>query len=100
MPASPWSPLVTKLLAVFIFLDLAVLGLYHLMVYKVNKVLSYSDRIPHSLHWGGWKRLGKLYKTSYPRSSLYLVTLVLATCCLTVAIVAAGILWWQYLTAK
>lgn len=100
MPVSPWSPLVTKLLAVFIFLDLATLGLFHLMIYKVNRGLSYNEKLPHTLYYGGWKQLRKLYKSSYPRSSLYCVTLVLAACCLTVAIVAAGILWWQYVTVK
>lgn len=100
MLVSPWSPLVTKLLAIFVFFDSITLGLFHLMIYKVNRGLSCSEKLPHTLYWGGWKQLKQLYKGSYPRSSLYSVTLVLAACCLTIAIVAAGILWWQYLTAK
>jgi hypothetical protein len=97
---SPWSPLVTTLLAAWLTLYLAAFGLFHLMIHKVNRELPNDDKIPHSLYWGRWKRLQKLYKDFYPRSSLYSLTLVLAAGGLMLAIAAATILWWQYAAGR
>ena len=46
-------------------------GGYHFMIFVVNKHLSPEQRIPHSLHWGGWNQLKQVYGRMYPNSVFY-----------------------------
>jgi hypothetical protein len=86
----------TILLAGCIVFYLPAFGLYHLMVFKVNRQLPPDRRIPHSLYFGGWNRLGSEYKGFYPGSFLYPLTLTCATTCLIVAVGFAGFRIWEY----
>ena len=61
-------------------------GLYHLMIYRVNKEVPPDRRIPHSLSWGHWSRLRSEYKSCYPRSILYPLTLSCAFVLLSLAL--------------
>lgn len=100
MTGSPWSPLATSLLATFLGFYLAAFGLFHLMIYRVNRGLPTDDRIPHSLYFGGWNQLRDLHRGFYPRSSLWTVTMTLAISCLTFALAAASVLVWQFAAGK
>jgi hypothetical protein len=97
--ASPWSPAVTILLAAWLGLGSVSFGLFHLMIFEVNRQLP-GDEIPHSLYWGGWNKLRNLYRTLYPGSSLYSVVITLTSVGLTFAVAAACVLWWQYAVGK
>ena len=77
---------------------LAALGLFHFMIFRVNKHLPPEERIPHSLYLGSRDRLRDEYQRLYPRSRLYPLTMALS-----VAFFAAGLafsLWriWDYVS--
>ena len=61
--------------------------LYHLMVFRVNRNLPFSERIPHSLNLTKKDRVIAEYKALYPRSILYQLVLVCAVTMLLLAIV-------------
>ena len=44
MTVSPWSPLVTALLGGFLTLYLVAFGMFHLMVFRVNRGLTDAQR--------------------------------------------------------
>ena len=100
MSASPWSPLVTMLLATWLGLYLVSFGLFHLMIFKVNRRLSGVEKIPHSLYWGKWNKLRNSYRTHYPGSPLYSVVVTLTVAGLAFAAAAACVLWWQYAAGR
>lgn len=100
MPVSPWSPLVTALLGGFLTLYLVAFGMFHLMVFRVNRGLTDAQKIPHWIYWGGWNRLRDTYKGFYPRSPLYSVTHVLTIGSFGFALAAAAVLWWQFAVGK
>ena len=62
-------------------------GLYHFMVFAVNRHVPDSDKIPHSLFWRGWSRVGDTYREFYPRSIVYSLSL---SCAVTTAAIALG----------
>jgi len=71
------------------------LFLYHFMVFRVNKNLPPNERIPHSLTFGQRDRLATEYKSLYPRSMVYQLTLLCAVTLIALAAVFAGIRIWQ-----
>ena len=74
--------------------------LYHFMVFRVNKNLPLNERIPHSLTFGQRDGLGKEYKSLYPRSIVYQLTLLCAVSLIALATVFAGIRIWDAATGK
>jgi hypothetical protein len=84
----------------FIASYLPAVGLYHLMVFRVNRQLPPDRKIPHFLYKGGWNRLAREYKGSYPRSFLYQFTLTCAVTCLIIAVSLAGFRIWEYATGR
>jgi hypothetical protein len=80
----------TMLLIGFVAFYLPAFGLFHLMIFRVNQQVPPGSRIPHSLYWRGWSRLGKKYNEFYPRSFLYKFTLTCAVTCVIIAIGFAG----------
>jgi len=90
----------TMLLIGFIAFYVPALGLYHLMVFRVNQQLPLARRIPHSLFWGGWSRLAKEYKAFYPESFLYQFTLTCAVTGLIIALGLAGFRVWEYAAGR
>jgi predicted membrane-bound mannosyltransferase len=75
-------------------------GLFHWMIFKVNRNLPLDRRIPHSLYFGEWKRLASDYKAFYPGSFLYQLTLTCAVTCVVIALGLAGFRAWEYATNK
>lgn len=75
-------------------------GLFHLMIFRVNRHLPTGDRIPHSLYWGGWKRLAREYRGFYPRSLVYQLSLICTVTCLIFAVGFAGFQIWEYATGR
>jgi hypothetical protein len=69
----------------FMVFYLRTLGLYYLIVFRVNKMLPPDERIPFSLSTGRWNELKTLYRGLYPRSSLYQLTLQCAVTLLVLA---------------
>jgi hypothetical protein len=76
------------------------LGLYHFMVFRVNRQLPPHRRIRHSLFWGGWNKLRDEYKGFYPRSSVYQMTVSSAVTCLLFAAAFSAFCFWEYSTGK
>lgn len=93
----PSGPL-TILFSAMIIVYLVAFGLFHLMIFKVNRALPYEDRIPHSVYWrrGGWNELKTRYEGFYPGSHLYSVTLSLTILFFCAAVALSAIIWWQY----
>ena len=83
----------------FLVFYFPALGLFHLMVFRVNRHLVPSDRISHSLYWGSWKRLAREYKALYPKSLVYELAVTCAVACLIIAVSFAGFQIWKYSTA-
>ncbi len=76
------------------------LGLFHLMILRVNRRLPTREKIPHSLYWGGWRRLRDQYKGFYPRSSLYELTLSSSVFFFILAIAIVVFRVWAYVTGR
>lgn len=97
-PSGPLTILFSAVIIVYLF----AFGLFHLMIFKVNRALAHKGRIPHSLYWrrGGWSELRARYKGFYPQGHLYSLTLSLTILFFSAAIVLSGILWWQYLHGR
>ncbi len=74
--------------------------LYHFMVFRVNKNLPPNERIPHSLTFRQRDRLATEYKSQYPRSIVYQLTLLCAVTLIALAAVFAGIRIWEAATGK
>jgi|ERR1700733_1562894 hypothetical protein len=89
-PALSW--LILALCIAFYF---AAFFLYHFMVFRVNKNLPADERIPHSLTFGQRDRLRTVYKSLYPRSSVYQMTFVCAVSLIVLASLFAGIRIWE-----
>jgi tellurite resistance protein TehA-like permease len=66
---------------------IAAFCLYHFMVFRVNKHLPADEKFPHSLSLGQPNELGALYKSLYPRSAIYQLTL---TCAITMVVLAVA----------
>jgi hypothetical protein len=75
---------------------LAALGLYQFMVFAVNRRSGASEKIPHSLFWRGWNRVRNSYKTLYPRSSVYELSLGCAIAGIVIAIAFVALRLWEY----
>jgi hypothetical protein len=71
-------------------------GLYHFMVFAVNKRLAAADRIPHSLFWRGWNRVRNNYRKLYPKSSVYQIALACAVTVAAIAIAFIVLRVWEY----
>jgi len=82
----------------FLALYLPAFGLYHLMVFKVNRQLPSDRRIPHSLTFskGGWNKLRREFKHYYPESLLYRLTVTCAITCFIIAVLFAGFRILEY----
>jgi hypothetical protein len=89
------SNLSSLVLAVCVAFYLTAFFLYDFMVFRVNKNLSPNERIPHSLTFGQRGRLAIEYKSQYPRSMIYQLTLLCAVSLIAFAAVFAGIRIWQ-----
>jgi hypothetical protein len=88
------------LLVLFLGLYLLAFGLYHFIVFRVNRNLPSDRRIPHSLYWGGWNRVRSEYTSLYPRSRVYQFTVW----CSAVLVILAGsfcvLRFWGYLIGR
>jgi hypothetical protein len=86
----------TTLFVLFLPFYFAAFGLYQFMVVAVNRRVSESERIPHSLFWHGWSRVRDQYRTLYPRSVVY--PLALASALVTAALAVAFLILrvWEY----
>ncbi len=73
------------LLSIFAAFFIAAFCLYHLMVFRVNKHLATDEKFPHSLSFGQRNELGPLYKSLYPKSAIYQLTV---SCAVTIILVA------------
>ena len=65
---------------------LVAFGLYHLMVFRVNRHLNPGEQFPHSLSFGERDQLRALYKSLYPRSIVYQLTMVSAVTMMLAAV--------------
>jgi hypothetical protein len=90
----------TMLLIGFVAFYLPAFGLFHFMIFRVNRQLPLARRIPHSLYWRGWGRLAKEYNEFYARSFLYQFTLTCAVTGLTIALGLAGFRIWEYAAGR
>ena len=70
------------------------------MVFRVNKNLPPNERIPHSLTFGQRDGLATEYKSQYPRSVVYQLTLLCAVTLIALAAVFAGIRVWEAATGR
>jgi hypothetical protein len=55
-----------------------------------------SRRIPHSLSWGNWTNLASEYKSFYPRSALYRLTVSGAIVVLLIAVAMFAFRFCEY----
>jgi hypothetical protein len=78
----------------------AAFFLYHFMVFRVNRFLTPGERIPHSLTFGQRDRLAAEYKSLYPTSIVYQLTLLCAFTLIVLAAVFAGFRIWAAVTGK
>ncbi len=93
--------LLTAVLLIALFVAyLPALGLFHLMIFRVNRHLPMREKIPHSLYLGGWRRLRDQYKGFYPRSVLYELTLSSSVVFFILAIVIVVLRVWAYVTGR
>jgi hypothetical protein len=74
--------------------------LYHFMVFRVNKNLPPNERMPHSLTFGQRDRLATEYKSLYPKSMVYQLTLLCAVTLIALAAVFAGLRIWGAATGR
>jgi hypothetical protein len=91
------SPAANVLLAGFLACFLAAFASFHLMIVRANRGLPNDERIPHSLQWGDWKRLEKSYKSFYPGSNLYALTLSAAAAALVLALATFCVRFYEVL---
>jgi hypothetical protein len=66
------------------------------MIFRVNRNLPGSRRIPHSLSWGNWSKLANEHKGFYPRSILYRLTVSGAIALLVIAVAMFAFRFWEY----
>ncbi len=90
------NPYEKALLVGFTASYLPAFGLFHCMLFRVNRELPSNRRIPHTLYFGEWQRLPKEYKRLYPCSLLYEIALACAVACLTIAAAFAALRIWEY----
>jgi hypothetical protein len=90
----------TALLVSILAFYFPAFGLYHFMLFMVNRQLPPERRIPHFLYRRGWNRLGTEYRGLYPRSSLYQLTLFCAVMVLIFATALLGFRFWEYISGK
>jgi len=86
----------TALLVAFLPFYLVAFGLYHFMVFAVNRRLAPSDRLPHSLFWRGWNRVKNDYKSLYPKSSAYKLSVLCAATVAGIAVLFVALRIWEY----
>ncbi len=95
----------TALFLVFATFWFALFGLYHFMIYAVNKRLPVSNRIPHvRVSRGGlwlshgfqWTRVRNDYKRLYPRSFINQVTVGCIASIVVIAIAFVAFRIWEY----
>ena len=90
------NPYEKALLVGFMAFYLPAFGLFHLMIFRVDRELPSDRRIPHYLYFGEWKRLATEYKRLYPSSFFYQIALACAVACLTVAVAFVALRIWEY----
>jgi hypothetical protein len=78
----------------------AAFFLYHFMVFRVNRFLPPGERIPHSLTFAQRDRLAAEYKSLYPRSIVYRLTLLCAFTLIVLAALFAGLRIWAATAGK
>jgi hypothetical protein len=75
---------------------IAAFGLYHLMVFRVNRNVELGEQFPHSLAIGQRDELRTLYKSLYPRSIIYELTL---TCSFSLILIAVAFVCFRVWSA-
>ena len=80
---------------VFAFFVAAFL-LYHFMVFRVNKHLAPDEKFSYPLPPGQLNQLTALYKSLYPKSIVYHLTLVSAITMILLAIAFTALRIWNY----
>jgi hypothetical protein len=86
----------TALFVAFLPFYFVAFGLYHFMVFAVNKRLAASERIPHSLFWRGWNRVRDNYRRLYPKSFVYQLSLACAVSVAAIACAFVALRVWEY----
>ena len=66
------------------------------MVFRVNKHLAADEKFPHSLSFGQRSELGALYKSLYPKSAIYQLTL---TCAISMILLAVAFVCFRIWSA-
>jgi hypothetical protein len=94
------SDLTALILAICFALYFPAFFLYHFMVFRVNRNLSENERIPHSLTFGQRDRRAAEYKSQYPRSIVYQLTLLCAVSLIVLAAAFAAIRIWEAATGR
>lgn len=84
------------LLVALLPLYFAALGLYHFMIFRVNQKAAASERIPHSLFWRRWSRVKDNYRSFYPGSSVYRLSLACSVAVAAIAIAFVALRIWEY----
>jgi hypothetical protein len=80
---------------IFVFFFAAFVT-YHIMLFRVNKHLAPSEKFPFPLLLGQMNRLTTLYKSLYPKSIVYRLTLVCAITMMVLAIAFTALRIWNY----
>ena len=92
---------VTSLILASCFgLSFAAFVLYHFMVFRVNRHLSRRERILHVWTFGYRDRLATEYKSRYPRSIVYRLTLLCAVSLVVLATIFVAIRVWEAATHR
>ena len=90
----------TALFVLLIPVYLVALGLYHYMVFAVNRQRPVGGKIPHSLFLGQWHLVRDEYKSLNPRGFAYEFTLICAVTVLVFAIAFAVLRVWEYTSGR
>jgi hypothetical protein len=86
-----------RLIPILVFaFFLAAFLLYHLMVFRVNKHLTPGEKFLYPLPLGQMNQLTTLYKSLYPKSIVYHLTLVSAVTMMLLAIAFVALRIWRY----
>lgn len=80
----------------FFVLYLATLALFYFMIFRVNRNLPSSRRIPSFLPWRNWSKLPAEYKRFYPKSIVYRLMVSGAIALLIIAMAMFVLRFWEY----
>jgi len=83
----------------FTFFGTFTFGLYHFMIFGVNRQLPPARRFPHS-GWGYWDRLVGEYKVSYSTTLLPWMMRQCGIAVFVLALAMVGLRIWEYAAGR